>query len=266
MKKLFICIAAPLIVLCLNTYSYSYEYIIIKGANVSFKSSPVVNSKVIDTFKTDELVFLIQKSDKEILIGNDNYYWYKVKRLDKKTGWVYGKYCYYIDESKIPEKYYKQILDDLFSNTFTTDGIDIEIFNVGFEFIENKNLIMLKYFNIEPPMAAYGKQYYNITENNIKSFFETFYNAKVIFKGNYIFDINDRHLFIRKKIKDDEYNIVVKNYITGDDYKKKFYDSYLEFDDKTMILTKYYRDAPGVPMRIEKYHFNEQIDKFEKIE
>jgi hypothetical protein len=251
----------------LNTYSYSYEYIIIKGANVSFRSSPVVNAKVIDTFKTDELVFLIQKSDKEIMIGNDNYYWYKVKRLDKKIGWVYGKYCHYLDAKKIPEKYYKQVLDNFLITPSITEGSGVGFYNVGFEYIKNKNLIMVKYINPGGLIIFAEKRYYELLDSNIKEIFQTSYNSKVLFKENYIFDMNKESIFIHKKRKEDNvFEIVERTNLRGNNYLKKLYDSYLEFDEKTMILTKYYRDIPATPMRIEKYHFNEQIDKFEKIE
>ncbi len=266
MNKLFIYILLPIII-CSTIHANSHEYIIIKGSNVSFRTSPEVNSKETGKFKTNELVFLLNKSDKETKIGADKYYWYKVKRLDKKNYWVYGKYCYYIDSDKIPEKYYKQILDDLFSNILTTEGIGLELYNVELEFLKNENLITLKYYSIEPPLTSEAKKYYKLYDSKVKLFFETIYEAKVFFKGNYIFDINDKSICIRKiNKKDTECNVVVRDNIRRDNYKKYFYDSYIEFDDKTLTLTKYFRDAPGVPMRIEKYHFNEQIDKFEKID
>jgi len=115
---LFVCIALLL--------SYSnvrgdekIPYGVITGEKVNLRESPSAVSKVVYQFITRDIVFYLEKSEKEERINNEIYYWYKVRTQKKTTGsvtgWVYGKYFKLLDDKASAEnKILKELIDQEF--------------------------------------------------------------------------------------------------------------------------------------------------------
>ncbi|MFW5862260.1 MAG: hypothetical protein ACOCWZ_08405 [Spirochaetota bacterium] len=77
-------------------YGYEESYGIISGSKVQFRVKPDLKSKVHRNFLEGELVVYSCRSDNTMKIGNASHYWYNVKTMDNKEGWVYGKYYKHI--------------------------------------------------------------------------------------------------------------------------------------------------------------------------
>ncbi len=70
---------------------------LIVGENVRVRKSPDVNSGIVRSLNTGDLVMMRGKTEKpERLIKSRefHYHWYSVEYAPGKTGWVYGQYLY----------------------------------------------------------------------------------------------------------------------------------------------------------------------------
>ena len=178
------------------------QYGFINGANVNMRSAPEKNSIVIRQFMNNEFVIYEGRSKDKIRIDNYEDYWYKIKTTDNKQGWVFGKYFYYLDENKIPEKYYKYIIENYILLTITSipsandhSAYDFTIvFDIDFNYLKDKGYVIFKYKDLNTNthfIMGSATLFYKI-ENNIPRL--VIYAALngdkgYYFDGKYIFTI-----------------------------------------------------------------------------
>lgn len=202
---LFICIALLL--------SYSnvrgdekIPYGVITGEKVNLRVSPSAASKVVYQFITKDIVFYLEKSEKEERINNESYYWYKVRTQKKMTGsvtgWVYGKYFKLLDDkASVEEKILKELIDQ--------------------EFYDQLHRGPTYYYNPKLQIISFNEKHYYIFSYHARDDEEhQNYGNKIIF------------------IKDLVKNKFVSLRGTGNDYSYHFYD--LDNDGYAEIIM--YRD------------------------
>lgn len=94
-------------------------YGIIIGDNVNMREKPTPTAKIVYRFTKKDIVFFVERSEKEEEMNNEKYYWYRVKTQKKtigsKVGWVYGKYFKLLDDNASEEdKILKKLIDKEF--------------------------------------------------------------------------------------------------------------------------------------------------------
>ncbi len=102
----------------------NYDAVIV-GETVRIRSDANVNSKVLKTMNTGDVVKIISKTDKRVVIPLSNdicdeygYYWYKIKGLDGQTGYVYGAFLYII------EVFNNKYFENVYASSFSLGGKD----------------------------------------------------------------------------------------------------------------------------------------------
>ncbi len=68
-----------------------FEYGAIIGSGVRFRSAPTLQSQTIASISYN-IVKVIEYSDKKETVGGESHPWIKVKLLDEREGFVYGKF------------------------------------------------------------------------------------------------------------------------------------------------------------------------------
>ena len=262
----------------LQISAHSNKYGIIKGKNVNFRSKPSLKANKYRKLKKGEFVFYISKSEKKDKISGDEYFWYEIKTLDNKYGWIYGKYLYYLDDNISPEKYYKQILErDIFNEDFDLLNGLSTLYGLEYDFFKDENLIQFKYISSGSYEIFETTLVYEIQNGKLNIVLKCLYDDQIILQEKYVWVISPKYYInvynrhqrtIEKYITGNDlpnksYKLVTYLTTYGRDYKRKTYDSYLEFDEKTRIVTIHIRDKEGIPMRIERYKF--KGGKFIKI-
>jgi hypothetical protein len=259
-----------------QAFAWPNQYGIIKGTEVNLRLAPSTNTKVIRQLLNSELVFYLERSKEESNVGADKGYWYRIKTTDNKQGWVFGKYFYYLDESMVPDKYYKHIIDDYIlgtqlppDNGDPTNYCSIK-FDLSFEFIQDKEYVVFKYHDIDTSAhVLYGSTLFYKIENDIprmviNSALNTdrmyYFIEKYILTtgklGVSVFDTTKGKKGPYAFRKDKVY--VLSDIIHLRDWLKKdlvYHDSYVDFDEKNLVATMYLRDEKDQPMRIEKFKF-----------
>ncbi len=260
--------------------SADYEFCIIKGDKVNLRSEPVVTSKVVKQFRPGELVFYLDKTDKRLKVGEDEDFWYKVKTQENKYGWVFGKYIYYIDGSKYPERFFREIL---IYEIVKNDKLSAHSTNYNITFKEEKEhkYIIFSYDHIDndpvAPILLGWTLFFQIENNTIK--LATYGDGdEYWFIGKYILT---RHqwgirVYDSSKFVKGPYYPAKQDMVYANVYKLHVRDkineaageslgkSTIEFDEKERIATLHIRDEKGAPLRIEKYKFKD--GKFLKID
>ncbi|MBN1185333.1 MAG: SH3 domain-containing protein [Bacteroidales bacterium] len=101
------------------------------GDGLKLRSEPSSDAEIITQYNTGELVRIIDESNtREVLTEGgmcDTYgfYWYKIKDVKGKEGWVYGKYIYKIRTPENKENVYSSIYN-LGDEQYTFDyGYDL---------------------------------------------------------------------------------------------------------------------------------------------
>jgi hypothetical protein len=250
------------------SFAYAYEYVIIKGIDVNMRSAPTLSSEIIDQLENGEFTFFLEKSTSKFKIDVEEHNWYKLRNQKKQIGWVYGKYCYYLDESKEPEKYYKQIIDKRIVVESYFEGHGEKLTGVNFKQLDKYNLILFEYkstgdYSVLNPLEFY--EYKNKLEYVLKCFPED----KIYLYNDYIFRLSPKYCIqvynrnIKEKIFDNfEYKKVANIRIR--DYKTEPYGTYLEFDEVNRILIKHIQEKKEDTVTIERYQFKD--GKFVKID
>ncbi|HOO70385.1 MAG TPA: SH3 domain-containing protein [Spirochaetota bacterium] len=68
--------------------------------NTSLRVDPYIFSSKIDMISKGETIEITDKSEVKSWIGNNNDYWYKVKKLNGVSGWIYGQNLKIIESSQ----------------------------------------------------------------------------------------------------------------------------------------------------------------------
>jgi len=260
------------------------QYGIIKGTKVNLRSAPSINSKVIRQLLNNEFVFYLERSKAESKVGTDKDYWYRIKTTDKKQGWVFGKYFYYLDENVVPEKYYKYIIEDYIFGTKLPPGNGDPtnycsiFYDLSFENVNDKGYVVFRYDEIDTSSRVlYGSTLFFKIENDIPRMVISGAlndDKDYYFIDKYIFTTGKLGVSVFDTTKDKKGPFALRNdrvYVVSDSLHMRewlkedlvYNDSYVDFDEKNLVATMYLRDEKDQPMRIEKFEFRN--GKFEHI-
>jgi len=184
------------ILLCASIYTWAdkdkevqKKYCIIQGDDVNMRMQPHVKAKVIGKLGKYEFVYCIGKTEGKDKVGEDEEYWYKIRNCDNKEGWVFGKYIQYIDGTKEPDKYYKQMIEIEIDKSKFCDPEDVtKIYSLKYE---NNHYIIDFEFKQKLEYAVYGVMgarwvaFYKIVDGVLT---ETIHanTRKYLFYDNYI--------------------------------------------------------------------------------
>lgn len=252
--------------------------IFVKGVNVNCRSTPSVNGKIIKKINNTEIYNYVAKSTTKDKVGSDEDYWYKIvwyandNKSRMQSGWVFGKFITLPCEDLVDGKIYKDVLKSEFE--FWDSVSDVQ----GFSLKKDRDVIIIKYFYISHPEVINEMNFYRISQDGIfVKIFHAQADSIYFYVGDNIFIENGRkNLFEVYNINSftkDKYSYKPVVQLTEIDYlsvykgnpKKEIYDSYLDFDPNTLIFTAHLREDPKKDFLIEKYKFNTQTQKLEKI-
>ena len=284
------------ILLCATIYTWAdkdkevqKEYCIIQGDDVNMRMQPHVKAKVIGKLGKYEFVYCIGKTEGKDKVGEDEEYWYKIRNCDNKEGWVFGKYIQYIDGTKEPDKYYKQMIEiEIVDSNFCKKEYKCKIYKLS---KENNHYIIDFESKQKLEYAKYGVMggrwlsFYKIIGDQ---FVETIHTSdhKYLFSQDYIIIYTEQAIRIyntkkyREKRGEPHVNIPYKYYdCTGfylyqdilknyDECKGKELDcdfySNMEFNPETLEVTVNIRKEKGKLLKQEKYKFKD--GNFVKVE
>jgi hypothetical protein len=100
--------------------------VLIVGEEVNLRTTASAKSKKIASLSLGQTAKVLQITPKREVVGGDAqnhcdaYFWYKIQTQDGKTGWVYGKYAFGLD-NVVPIKYAK-------TNQLLFDGVEYQLF------------------------------------------------------------------------------------------------------------------------------------------
>jgi hypothetical protein len=176
-----------------NNKSYE-KFGIITGKKVQLKSTP--NGKLIYNLKEGEVVFIDKKENQKE--KNDN--WYKISTLDRKTGWVQEKNIYYLDEKKIPDKYYIKVLGELDKNNIYKGGYSL--YNIKFEYYKDNNTIVYRFFEVDSLTARESLELYEIKDEEVRCVtYSHQYDSKVFIDEKYAFIIGGWDIAVYNRLQ-----------------------------------------------------------------
>ncbi|MBN2400762.1 MAG: SH3 domain-containing protein [Spirochaetes bacterium] len=270
------------------SFANENQYGIIKGTEVNLRSAPSINSGIVRQLMNKEFVIYYERSKEETKIGKDKDYWYKIKTTDNMQGWVFGKYFYYLDENIIPGKYYHDIIEHYILRTLVnipkendnTDNYPTIVFDISFKSLDDKGYIIFNYQSFNKPahiIMGAATLFYKIENGTPRMVIYTHTindNNGYFFIDKYIFAISKLSIIIYDITKlgksfsviiTDKLYREIDNLHLGKWLKKDlvYNDSYIDFDEKTLIATMHLRDEKNKPMRVEKFKFRD--GKFEHI-
>jgi len=187
------------------------KYGIINGKNVHLKDLP--SGTTIDALKEGEVVFIIKKENNK----TKNDYWYQVVKFNGKTGWVNEESIYYLDENKIPENYYIQILK---LNIKDSEGFSL--YNSKFEYYKDYNLISYRFFKVDPPVGFESLKIYEVKDKKARMITSQHkYYDQTFIDDRYVFFIGGSRITVYDRNQLDEmetYTRVKDLHITGNYY------------------------------------------------
>lgn len=243
---LFIFIFTAQVTLYAENKKYD-KYGIINGKNVNLMTSAPSGNSIIE-FKTGEVVYVINKSD--------NNAWYQVKSLNNKIGWIKNENLYYLDQNKIPDNYFIQIL-----KMNIEDSEVFSLYNCKFEYFKDYNLISYKFFQIDPPVGFQSLKIYEVKNSKVSNVtsHHNFYE-KVFVNDKYVFVIGDYRITVYDRNKLDtigKYN-KLKGPRIKDNYCLVQDESILDFNksDNCYYLKVKVRDKKTREIHEETYKFN----------
>jgi hypothetical protein len=93
---------------------------VIYGDRVNVRSSPDLQARVLAVAGTGQMVTVLEKTGKRMVIDAGDYFgyfWYRIDAVQGKSGWVYGKYLYLLESrpGEFVEKGSAWILDRRFT-------------------------------------------------------------------------------------------------------------------------------------------------------
>jgi len=286
------------ILLCATIYTWAdkdkevqKEYCIIQGDDVNMRMQPHVKAKVIGKLEKYEFVYCIGKTEGKDKVGEDEEYWYKIRNCDNKEGWVFGKYIQYIDGTKEPDKYYKQMIEnEIIKRLYCSYGNKVKIYKLSYEnnhyIIDFENKEKVKLADMYNEISVGLLIFYRMIDGIFNRSIENMGRRNYLFYKDYIFiytlkgidvyntrkyreERGEPHFDIPYKYYDCTgfylYQDILKNYdeCKGKELDCDFYSD-MEFNLETLEVTVNIRKEKGKLLKQEKYKFKD--GNFVKVE
>jgi hypothetical protein len=286
------------ILLCATIYTWAdkdkevqKEYCIIQGDDVNMRIQPHVKAKVIGKLGKYEFVYCIGKTEGKDKVGGDEEYWYKIRNCDNKEGWVFGKYIQYIDGTKEPDKYYKEIIYiEIVDRDFCLKGKKNKIYKLVYEqnhyIMDFEKKEKVKLADMYNEMSVGSLVFYKIIDSRLTETIHTMGDQQYFFYKDYIFiyTLKGIDVYTTKKYREKRgephfdipykyydctgfylYQDILKNYdeCKGKELDCDFYSN-MEFNPETLEVTVNIRKEKGKLLKQEKYKFKD--GNFVKVE
>jgi hypothetical protein len=174
-----------------------FGYGIIPGKKIQLRETPY--GMITKDLKEGEIVFINKKKV-------ENHYdinWCNISTLNGKTGWVKEESIYYLNENKIPDKYYIQALGRLDNINYSQGGYSL--YNVKFGYNKDYNVIVYRFNEKDPDVSRESMEIYEIkNEKAINAAGGHDYGSRVYIDDKYLFVIGSGDGEVYDRLRIDE--------------------------------------------------------------
>lgn len=273
--------------ICLTIGSaQAIQYGFIFGEKVYMRSAPTIHSTIIRQFDDGEFLIFLGKTDKQMNINGNEAYWYKVKTIDNKIGWVYGKFYFDLFENNEMNRLCKQIVDKVIVNeqivSFARDNSNKKLYGLKFRKLTDSFYDFAYMYNpdVTKDVLGYitgGCRLYEYV--NDKLYLRAYECSNLSVDKDYIFSYNNNAItaYERKEkdrmitpsndceSRDECHMYKVADLVNSSEYKNKLvlYGNKLSFEPKTKTVVMQVKPKKNEPYITIHYKF--ENGKFKRI-